>query len=930
MALDKNIIDSISNFATALEQLVKELKAQDEVKKKRTSIWEAIFGRSGTAQTMKRVEEGIKDIKKDTKEIIKNQKELIRLNKVKRKEENKNIIEGAGEKDQIDKIKSGVGTIILIAGAVLAIGMAFKLVAPVDVVSVLALGLAITMMGHTIAKLNDSKIPSPKDTLLIGLAILGFTTAAVASSWLLRLTAPVSLPQLITFGAILGTFSLFSFAMSSLIKSTEGMKPIQLLYLPGVLVGISLGIVASSHILQYTAIIPPIQLLNVLAIGMTMGLVALVMAVPLKMLSNSGKNMLGGALLAVVLLPTLSLGIVMSSFILNMVKPVDPSILGNVLLMGLTLGAVALVMSIPMLTLAKMGSKDILEAALLSVILLPALAAGITFSSWALLMYKPVNPGTLLNILMLGLTMSLVALVMSLPIMLLTKMGNMMDIIEGAVLSAILLPALAVGITLSSWVLQGYKPLDPSLMLNILMLGATLGLTALIMSIPLYIISKMGVSIIIGAAMAVIAFPLMSLGIMLSSWILSAGNYSNPMPISFAIGFSLAMLILAIPVAILGAVSLPIVAMGAAGLVLVAAAITASSHILALANPKGFEVIADAIAYFIKTVTPPIAIFMKILLPILAKGLKLMVKAVLVPLEKFMKGVLPALEKFFTGLLKGVFPIIKEVFDFLKTIVNSIDDVVRSIGEAIERASIIFPRIGKMFKLIGEGITKPIEAIGGVIQKVGDSIIGIINATVNGIRELSSMDPSKLRKVGEGLKIISEAIDAMTGGFWEGLGKKITNQTDPLTTMLKSMSEYGDGIDKVAKSLTELPTLLKELNKVEVSGESFERFVNGIDKLNNIDIDRQQMDEVINVLQRINNLDNLSANVNTTTRQILESTELIEELRSLNQPDNEELLQELRRINAQLIALNVTNTTISSTLETMRIEEPRDMGFNNN
>lgn len=854
MAADKKLLKSISNFATALEHLVEELKTQDKAKEEKHGFFSKIFGKSGVSSTMKRVEEGIKNIKKDTTEIIKNQKELIRLDKVKKKQDKKNIIGDSGDKNQANKIKSGVGSIILIAAAVLAIGLAFKIIGPVDVVSVLALSLAITMLGHTLAKLQESGVPTPKDSLLIGFALLAFTTAVVASSWLLSLTASVSAIQLLTFGAIVGVFSLFSFGMKNLIKSTKGIKPMQILYLPLVLVGISLAIMASSYILQNVSIISPAKLINILLIGLTLGLISTVMSLPILLLSKIGKKAITGAFLSIVIMPALALGILLSSLILNGVADVPPSKLLSILLIGLTMGIIAIVMTIPMLLLSKMGKNAI----------------------------------------------------------------------RGAIVSTIIMPALALGILLSSLILQKVVEISPSKLISILLMGITLGVVAIVMSIPLLIMGKYGGKMVSGALVSIIAFPLMSMGIMLSSWILSEGKYDNPLPLDWVISFSLVMLILAIPVFILGKMDPVTLAFGALGIVLIAAAIMLSSWLFAIASPKGFRVIADAIAYFITVASPPIKSFVKDIVPILAKGMGLLFEKVLPPLEAFIKGVLPLIQSFIKGILEDVFPYVKLMIDYMKHIISSISGIFDSIGTMIEKASVIFPKIGMMFKMIGEGMSKPLKAIEGVIRSIGDVIVNVITSVVVAVEKFSQMDPKKLLNVGRSLKVIGNAISDLTGGLTDTVLNAFSGgKQDPITRILRSISDNGDGVDKVVDSLGRLPNIMKNLNNVNLKSQTFDSLINGINEIDDIKINYDNMDKLLNVLDRINKVREISGNIENVQKNIIE----IPGLKNIIEPNNKEILEQLRIMNQQLYVISSNSNTISSQLNRLRDGDEPNLTF---
>lgn len=381
--MDKKLQDSLSNFASALENLVEELRTQGDVKDENKNAYQAILGKGGMKTRMKRIEAGIKKIKDDTTKILKNQTELLKLSKAKKQEEGGGLFNKSGDKKSMDKIKDGVGTIILIAGAVLAIGMAFKIISPVDVVSVLALSFAITMLGLTLAKLNENGMPSVKDSLMIGLALLSFTTGVVASSYLLQYIPEVSGAQLLTFGAILGMFALMSFGMENLMDGMKGMKPQHVVYLPIILAGISLAILASSFILNEVQEIKYSKLLNILAMGTVLGLLAIVMSIPMYIIGKMGGSIVKGALLSVLIFPAMSLAVMLSSWLISKGDYSQPIPLDWALNFGLTM----LILSIPVAILGMIGPMAFVGA-----LALVAISAAIVASA-KILSY--LDPGSL-------------------------------------------------------------------------------------------------------------------------------------------------------------------------------------------------------------------------------------------------------------------------------------------------------------------------------------------------------------------------------------------------------------------------------------------------------------------------------------------------------------------------------------------------------
>ncbi|MEX0596392.1 MAG: hypothetical protein WD512_07810, partial [Candidatus Paceibacterota bacterium] len=367
-----------------------------------------------------------------------------------------------------------------------------------------------------------------------------------------------------------------------------------------------------------------------------------------------------------------------------------------------------------------------------------------------------------------------------------------------------------------------------------------LGALALVMSIPLLIISKLGGKMLSGAIYGVIILPLLSLAIMISSHLISMGDYSTILPIGWAVSFGIAMMFLAGPVALLGLITLPVVAMGAAGLVLVAAAIVLSSWLLSLVEPSFFTNVADNIAYFIDVVGKAIIKFAKKVVPIIIEIVKELVNTIMPHMIKFFDTIIPRIGDFLEKVLNSIFPYVREIFDVSKTFIKEIDDILLAIGTIIEKVGDIFPKIGTAFERIGKGIATPLNAIKDIILAVGNVITDVINTTVRGIETLSSMDPTKIENIAKSLELVGKAVSAMMG---DSLGDKLLNmfgagKKSPVMTMLEAINKYGEDTYKVGMGISKL--------------------AEGLNNLSTIDIDKTQMDSVISVLEKIDKSSSLN------------------------------------------------------------------------
>ena len=754
--MDKKVIKALSNFGDAIDTLVEELKKQTEAKSEKSGFFSNLFGKNSMVKQMKKIQEGIKEIKNDTVEIIKNQKELLKLSKKNDEGKEGGVFEKSGEKGNMEKIKNGAGSILLIAASVLAIGVALKIVSPVDVITAIALAVAITAIGFAMAKLSEAGIPTPGEALIMGLALLSFTGGIVASSFLLSIMPTITGEQFITFLGIGATFALmFQFGMAKMVEATNKIKAKTIIALPLVLVGISLAIMLSSYILNQTQDVPYTKLLNIMATGVTLGIIATLMMIPLYLIGKTGKSMITGAILGILLFPAISLSIMLSSYILNQTQEV------------------------------------------------------------------PYNK-----------------------------------------------------------------------MLNILAFGVTLAAIGLIMSVTLFIMGKMGGTVLKGALLSIIIMPAISLAIMLSSIILSYGDYSKPLPLEWVLAFSVGMLILAIPVAILGMIPLPLVIMGAISLVIIAGALVLASYLLSMIDPDFMKSMADGIAYFVDVVGGAVVRFASKILPVLVTVATTFLKNILPPLKAFLVGILPPLGTFVSTIIDSVMPAFQMIIDTIKIAIQEIDDIIIAISKALDSVAGIIDSVGNAILKIGEAIATPIRAIGGVIEKIGNAISGVINSIATSVERMAVLDGDNMIKVGEGLSAIGMGLAKLTGG-----------------SLVKAIGDFFSG-GGISDQLKDLSQFHEEIYK---TGQGVKMLASGIELLNDVDIDDKQFEHVVKTLERINNI-GASGNIETVNRQVLDSGNLIQDLKDISKPDNEEMLQEMRNMNAQLSQLLSTNSGISSQL----------------
>ena len=148
--MDKKLLDSLSNLSLALEDIAAALKDKSEAQ---SATAKAMKG-GDFVKEIKEINVGVKSLQKDTKQILANQQTIMGMSKSKggKKE---NVAEGLGKDKTAQKnFKEGLGVILLIAVAVLAIGVAFLLIGKVNFLSVIALSIALPLLAIGFAKVH--------------------------------------------------------------------------------------------------------------------------------------------------------------------------------------------------------------------------------------------------------------------------------------------------------------------------------------------------------------------------------------------------------------------------------------------------------------------------------------------------------------------------------------------------------------------------------------------------------------------------------------------------------------------------------------------------------------------------------------------------------------------------------------------------------
>jgi hypothetical protein len=277
------------------------------------------------------------------------------------------------------------------------------------------------------------------------------------------------------------------------------------------------------------------------------------------------------------ILPAIALGIVLSSYVLKKTQPVGLAQAWGAIMVAF----IFTVISFGLKNIVQAMGKVTLKSTLMIPIILPLVALAIVLSSKFLSKVQPISFIQFIT----AIAISLVFVVIGFAVKLIGAAIEKMSWSSVAKIPA-LFTLVSLAIMLSSHILSKTKAPPISETIRIALFGIGLGIIIAVMMIPFVIISKfkIGTADIIKGTVAVIAI---AAAIMVSSHIISAGNYSKYPSFAWSFGagaailtFGLAVLGLGAAIMLTGGLGLPAIALGAVSVVIVAASIAESSHII--------------------------------------------------------------------------------------------------------------------------------------------------------------------------------------------------------------------------------------------------------------------------------------------------------------------------------------------------------------
>ena len=287
-----------------------------------------------------------------------------------KKSKNTGIFEKITDNKLVKQITQGVGLIVLIAAAIAAIGVALGVMKPVDPITVLTVGITISLLVESFrrvyATLEDVKM---KDVFMFAGLITFIGLGVVAASVILNYVQP--LDQMRVLPTVIA-ISIMAIGMAYVIRSIGDVNVIEALLLPLILPVMALAIVSASSILEEATFSGQTQnkvtQLSMASIGIG------ILGISAAFILRAAKFKMGDikdAYLSLVLLPIMAGAIVATAYALKKYGAIPEFTIvdtARLVMIAIGVGVVALAAAF-ILRAAKFEGKNIKEAALAQAIL---------------------------------------------------------------------------------------------------------------------------------------------------------------------------------------------------------------------------------------------------------------------------------------------------------------------------------------------------------------------------------------------------------------------------------------------------------------------------------------------------------------------------------------------------------------------------------
>lgn len=360
--LDEKYINNLQNLSDALESLVDILKEQYKQggQAGETDTVNTMLGNMDTEKFNKIVED-LEEVKTTNIRIENNTEKILKEVKDARNAKEAGMFDKIEDPKNKNKIVDGIKVVALIAGGVLAVGLAFKIIGKVDFLSVVGLSIAMLLMAKTFSEMSQLKGLSWRNVLIINAILVSMSVSILAASLILSQIPPLSPMQLITAVAIGLTMGVTAWGLMKGLGSFDPKNMWMISVIPLLIPAIALGVALAAKELTFIKPLTIGQLLTAILVGVALIPISFAFSLMAKGLKGADWKSILFTTLAV---PLLAATIVAASFMFQKMQMLKDPV--GVVLTSLAIGisVLALVPAFFLISKLKLDMKSMLMGAL--------------------------------------------------------------------------------------------------------------------------------------------------------------------------------------------------------------------------------------------------------------------------------------------------------------------------------------------------------------------------------------------------------------------------------------------------------------------------------------------------------------------------------------------------------------------------------------
>jgi len=283
---DKNqefaYISAMQDFSKSLQYFVDSIKNQ--IENEGNNFKDSLAASKEQATMMMEMAKELKVVSETTTATKNNTEQILDIVKGIKQEKKKGIWDKlSAAKDKTKSMAEGIKTVALMAGAILAVGTAFKIIGEVDFKSVLALAVALPLVASAFNTIGETS-KDPKESAKIALSMVIMSAGVTLSGAIMSLMPSLSIGQMITTVAVSVAMGISMYAIA-LAGDEIGNKIGAVYAIIPIMPLMALGILASAAILQN---VPEVDILNTLKAAVAVSGSAIVMSASIWVMSKLG------------------------------------------------------------------------------------------------------------------------------------------------------------------------------------------------------------------------------------------------------------------------------------------------------------------------------------------------------------------------------------------------------------------------------------------------------------------------------------------------------------------------------------------------------------------------------------------------------------------------------------------------------------------